>query len=59
MNLFGQLLQGLGVGRLIAIAAVGIGLILFFVFFTARITEAPMSMLYADLEIQDSGRIVS
>ena len=59
MNLFGQLLQGLGVGRLIAIAAVGLGLILFFIFFTARITEAPMSMLYADLEIQDSGRIVS
>ena len=53
-----QLLASFGTARLIAMAAVTAGLIAFFLFVTMRLTEPQMSLLYGDLDIADSGRIV-
>ncbi|RMD87206.1 MAG: flagellar M-ring protein FliF [Alphaproteobacteria bacterium] len=53
-----QLLASFGAARLIAMAAVAAGLIGFFLFVTMRLTEPQMSLLYGDLDVADSGRIV-
>ena len=53
-----QLLASFGTARLVAMAAVTAGLIAFFLFVTMRLTEPQMSLLYGDLDIADSGRIV-
>ncbi|HYC12724.1 MAG TPA: flagellar basal-body MS-ring/collar protein FliF [Stellaceae bacterium] len=52
-----QSLARLGVGRLAAIAGVGIAMIAFFVFLTSRLATPSMSLLFADLDLKDSGQI--
>jgi len=53
------LTQRLGPARLAALGAVAVGLIAFFVFFTGRLSNPDMAVLYANLDIADSGRIAA
>jgi flagellar M-ring protein FliF len=59
VNGFIQTLRNLGPLRLGAIALVTFSLLGFFGFLTARISTAPMSILYTELDGQDAGAIVS
>ncbi|RMF12343.1 MAG: flagellar M-ring protein FliF [Alphaproteobacteria bacterium] len=58
VNRFFQILASFGAPRLIAMATVVIGLIGFFFFVTMRLSQPDMSLLYGDLDIAESGRIV-
>jgi len=53
-----QLLASFGTARLIAMGAVVAGLIAFFLFVSTRISDSDMRLLYSDLELDESGRIV-
>lgn len=44
--------------RLAAVAAMGVGLIIFFVFVSSRLTSGQMKLLYSDLSAQDKNAIV-
>lgn len=57
MNAFLQTLRNLGPLRLLAIAVVTFSLLGFFGFITTRITTSPLSLLYTQLDQQDSGAI--
>ena len=59
MNLFSQLIGAVGAGRMVLIGSIAIGLIVFFAFLTARLTAPQMALLYADLDLGDSSRIVA
>ncbi len=54
-----QLLRSLGMGRLLILGAVGVGLLIFFVFMAERITAPGMALLYGGLEPADAGEIVN
>ncbi len=58
VNRFFQILASFGAPRLIAMATVVIGLVGFFFFVTMRLSQPEMSLLYGDLDIAESGRIV-
>ncbi len=58
VNRFFQILASFGAPRLIAMATVVIGLVGFFFFVTMRLSQPDMSLLYGDLDIAESGRIV-
>ncbi|MDX2028087.1 MAG: flagellar basal-body MS-ring/collar protein FliF [Alphaproteobacteria bacterium] len=58
MNAFLQTLRNLGPLRLLAIAVVTFSLLGFFGFIMTRITTAPLSLLYTQLDQQDSSAIV-
>lgn len=58
MNAFLQSLRGLGPRRLIAMAAVAIGILAFFVYLMVRVTSSSMELLYGDLDLSDSNQIV-
>lgn len=58
MNRFLQILASFGTARLIAMTAIVLGIIGFFFFVSMRLSQPPMSLLYADLDIAESGRIV-
>jgi flagellar M-ring protein FliF len=53
-----QSLRNLGVVRLGAIGAALIGMAVFFVVLTNRITTPEMALLFSDLDLKDSGQIV-
>lgn len=59
MNTFFETFRGLGPVRLGMMAAVAAGIIAFFIYLTGRLTTPDMVLLYADLEAQDSAKIVS
>jgi len=59
LNGFSELLRRLGAGRLIAMTIVSAALIAFFIYVTMRFTEPPMSLLYSDLDMADSGEILA
>ena len=59
MDAFSQTLRSLGPARLAAIGAVAIGLIAFFAFVTTRLSTGDMTLLYGDLDLTDSGEIVT
>ncbi len=59
MNALFETLQRLGMARLIALALVGAGLLGFFSFFTNKLTQPAMGLLYADLAANDAGQIVA
>ncbi|MBI1273292.1 MAG: flagellar M-ring protein FliF [Alphaproteobacteria bacterium] len=59
MNGFLQTLRNLGPMRLAAIGIVVIALLGFFSFLTSRMTHAPMSLLYSELEQQDASAIAA
>lgn len=58
MNAFLQTLRNLGPMRLAAIAVVALSLLMFFGFLTTRISSAPMSLLYTELDQQDAGAVL-
>lgn len=54
-----QTLRNLGTVRLVAMGGVAVGIILFFIFLSARINSPDMSLLYGDLDTGDSAKIVA
>ena len=54
-----QMLRNLGTVRLMAIGGVAIGIVLFFVFLSARLNTTDMALLYGDLDSGDSAKIVA
>ncbi len=52
-------LRSLGPARLGLMAAVAAGIIAFFIYLSSRLATPSMALLYADLDPQDSGQIVS
>ena len=59
MNSFLQTLRNLGTVRLVAMGGVAIGLVAFFIFLTLRLNTTQMSLLFAELDPNDSGKIVA
>ncbi len=51
-------LRNLGPMRLAVMGGVGLAVIAFFIFLTARLAAPPMALLYGDLDLGDSSRIV-
>jgi flagellar M-ring protein FliF len=54
-----QTLRNLGTVRLMAMAGVAIGILVFFVFLSARLNTADLTLLYGDLDQSDSSKIIS
>ncbi len=54
-----QALRNLGPRRLAVLGGVGVALIAFFIFLTTRLAAPPMALLYGDLDLGDSSRIVA
>lgn len=59
MNSFVSTLQQLGPARLGVMGAILLGLLMFFVFISMRITTAEMKLLYTDLSSIDSGAVAA
>ena len=59
MNFFRQLIGSLGAGRVLMMGGIAVGVIAFFVFLTSRLTAPDMGLLYADLAMEDSSRMVA
>ncbi|NIA69482.1 flagellar M-ring protein FliF [Pelagibius litoralis] len=59
MNSLLETLKNLGPARLGTMAAVAAGIIAFFIYLTSRLASPEMSLLYADLDAQDSGQITA
>jgi flagellar M-ring protein FliF len=59
LSAIAETFRNLGSVRLIAIAGVGIGLIAFFMFLISRLAGPEMALLYGDLDVSDSSRIVA
>ena len=59
MNSFVATLQQLGPARLGVMGAILLGLLMFFVFISMRITTAQMKLLYTDLSTMDSGAVTA
>ena len=59
MNSFVETLKQLGPARLGIMGAMLVGLLLFFVFISFRVTAPEMKLLYADLSVNDSGAIAA
>ncbi len=59
MNAFVETLRSLGPVRLATMAGVAAGILAFFIYLTSRLATPEMSLLYGDLDNQDSGQIVS
>jgi flagellar M-ring protein FliF len=59
LNSFTDTLRSLGPARLGIMVAVGAASIAFFIYLTSRLSTPDMALLYADLDPQDSGQIVS
>ena len=59
MNVFRQLIGSLGAGRVLMMGGIAVGVIAFFIFLTSRLTAPDMGLLYADLAMEDSSRMVA
>lgn len=59
MNSFVDTLKQLGPSRLAIMAAILVGLVLFFVFVSLRVSTPPMKLLYSELSSTDSGAIAA
>ncbi len=59
MNSFLQTLRNLGTVRLVAMGGVAIGLVAFFIFLTLKLNTTQMSLLFAELDPNDSGKIIA
>lgn len=58
MNDLIQILSAMGRGRLAVIGLVAVGLIFFFAYLTSQMTSPQLSLMYSDLQPQDSSEIV-
>lgn len=54
-----QTLRNLGTVRLMAMGGVAIGILVFFIFLSARLNTADMSLLYGELDTGDSSKIIA
>jgi flagellar M-ring protein FliF len=54
-----QTLRNLGTVRLMAMGGVAIGILIFFIFLSARLNTADMSLLYGELDSGDSAKIIA
>ncbi|MGH1403534.1 MAG: flagellar basal-body MS-ring/collar protein FliF [Alphaproteobacteria bacterium] len=59
MNSFVSTLQQLGPARLAVMGAIVLGLLMFFVFISMRVTTPEMKLLYTDLSSIDSGAVAA
>lgn len=59
MNSFVATLQQLGPARLGVMGAIVLGLLMFFVFLSMRVTSPEMKLLYTDLSTTDSGAVAA
>lgn len=59
VNSFVDTLKQLGPSRLAIMAAILVGLVLFFVFVSLRVSTPPMKLLYSELSSTDSGAIAA
>ena len=59
MNSFVDTLKQLGPSRLAIMAAILVGLVLFFIFVSLRVSTPAMKLLYSDLSSSDSGAIAA
>ena len=59
MGAFLQMLRNLGPLRLAVMGGLLVGLLIFFTFLTTQLASPQMALLFGDLEIEDSSRIVS
>jgi flagellar M-ring protein FliF len=59
VNSFTEFLKTLGPARIISLGLVAAGLFAFFAFVGLRVSESPMSLLYADLTQEDAAQIIS
>ncbi len=59
MNSLLETLKNLGPARLGMMAAVSAGIIAFFIYLTSRLASPEMSLLYGELDAQDSGQIIA
>lgn len=57
MNSFQQMLRQLGPARLAIMGLVAIGLVAFFMFMSARLSNTEMSLLFGDLAVEDASAI--
>lgn len=58
MNSFMETLKGLGLPRLAMIISITIGLLVFFIYLSARLSTPSMVVLYSDLDSGDSSAII-
>ncbi|MEI8145079.1 MAG: flagellar basal-body MS-ring/collar protein FliF [Alphaproteobacteria bacterium] len=58
MNGLADFLKGLGTARVAAMGAVALGLVGFFVYIIMRFSTPQMSLLFADLTLEDSAQVV-
>lgn len=59
VNAFVETLRSLGPARLAIMAGVAAAILAFFVYFTGRLSQSEMSLLYGELEQADSAQIVN
>ncbi len=59
MNAFFETLRSLGPARLALMAGVGAAILAFFIYFTGRLSQSEMALLYGELEQADSAQIVN
>ncbi len=57
MSRFLESIRNIGVVQLAALAAVSVGLLMFFTFITTRLTTPNMELLYGELDPRDGARI--
>ncbi|MDX1401857.1 MAG: flagellar M-ring protein FliF, partial [Kiloniellales bacterium] len=58
MNNIIDTIRGLGPAKLAVMAAITAGILAFFIYLTTRLASPDLSLLYGDLDAQDSGQIV-
>lgn len=59
MNSFLDTLRQLGPARLMMMASIVLGLLVFFVFISLRVSSPDMKLLYSDLSVTDSGAVAA
>jgi len=59
VNSFTEFLKTMGPARIISLGLVAAGLFAFFAYVGLRVSESPMSLLYADLTQEDAAQIIS
>ncbi len=59
MSTLGDTFKSLGPTRLAVMGAVLLGIILFFIFLTARLSNADMALLYSNLDPNDTGAVAA
>jgi flagellar M-ring protein FliF len=58
MDALSQLLKTMGASKVAALIATGMMMLVLFFFITSRVATSPLSPLYSDLSLEDSGKVV-